>query len=354
MFNLSLHIEYLMLRHDCVVLPGIGAFINVRQSARFNESKGEWEPMTREVRFNSALTHDDGLLASSYARRYRQEFQSGRELLRKDLLQLEESLEKDGEITIGNLGILRKNDDAISFVPLYSAEHWANMLGFSNIPSYGNLDGAGGCSKDAEASSSPSVNVYDDTADNIRSEKKKEKDSILNRDGSKRAGRVFNTQKNYYIAVNKIFAKVAASVLLAVVVVLSVFLPGTDRYKIDQAAVVPVEKIIRETICVPAPSFESDASQQTDQEPVTEEIDQLSSQPRYHLVVGTFMTRAEAQSFLSAYQTSDYSPVIVETPTRVRVSAMSSDSREELQHEMRKESFRKSFPQSWIWEEGTR
>lgn len=352
MFNLSLHIEYLMLRHDCVVLPGIGAFINVRQGARYNENTGELEPMTREVRFNSALTHDDGLLANSYARRYRQDFQSGRELLRKDLLQLQDLLENDGEITIGNLGILRKCGEVISFVPLYSAEHWAHMLGFSNIPFAGPHRDTDVSIKEAEQSGS-SVGIYDNIAANTETEDKK--DQTNNSDESGHEARVFNTQKNYYIAVNKIFAKVAASVLLAVVVVLSVFLPGTDRYKIDQASVVPVEKIIRETICVPTPSFESNTSKQSEPEPVLEEATaQSTDQPRYHLVVGTFMTLSEARKFLSACQTNGYEPEIVETPTRVRISAMSSLSREELQEEMRKESFRKTFPQSWIWEEGTK
>ena len=69
MYNLSLHIEYLLLHHDCVVVPGLGAFINVRHAAYFDAVTRVWHPMTREVRFNGALTHDDGLLSSSYARK---------------------------------------------------------------------------------------------------------------------------------------------------------------------------------------------------------------------------------------------------------------------------------------------
>ena len=34
MERLSIHIEYLLLRHDCVVVPGFGAFINARSEAR--------------------------------------------------------------------------------------------------------------------------------------------------------------------------------------------------------------------------------------------------------------------------------------------------------------------------------
>lgn len=78
MERLSIHIEYLLLRHDCVVVPGFGAFINARSEARVDSESGQVYPMMREVRFNSALVHDDGLLAGSFARKYRVPFAEGR------------------------------------------------------------------------------------------------------------------------------------------------------------------------------------------------------------------------------------------------------------------------------------
>ena len=85
MENLSLHIEYLLLRHDCVVVPGIGAFINIYQTPEFDTATGKITPMMREVRFNGAVRSDDGLLANSYARKYQISYREGAELLRQDI-----------------------------------------------------------------------------------------------------------------------------------------------------------------------------------------------------------------------------------------------------------------------------
>ena len=45
MERLSIHIEYLLLRHDCVVVPGFGAFINARSEARVDSESGQVYPM---------------------------------------------------------------------------------------------------------------------------------------------------------------------------------------------------------------------------------------------------------------------------------------------------------------------
>ncbi len=134
MYNLSLHIEYLLLHHDCVVVPGLGAFINVRHAARFDSVRRVWLPMTREVRFNGALSHDDGLLANSYARKNSVSFAEGRELLRRDTMQLREALESDGEITLGHLGILRLEEETVSFQPQQSAAQTARFMGYTAAP----------------------------------------------------------------------------------------------------------------------------------------------------------------------------------------------------------------------------
>ena len=92
MDNLSLHIEYLLLRNEYVVIPGFGSFLNVWHPARYDEATGLYHPIEREVRFNSALTHDDGLLASSFSRKYQVNFQEGRELLRHEISSLRDAL----------------------------------------------------------------------------------------------------------------------------------------------------------------------------------------------------------------------------------------------------------------------
>lgn len=41
METLGIHIEYLLQRHECVILPGIGAFIVSNDAARIDMATGE-------------------------------------------------------------------------------------------------------------------------------------------------------------------------------------------------------------------------------------------------------------------------------------------------------------------------
>ncbi len=133
MERLSIHIEYLLLRHDCVVVPGFGAFINARSEARVDSESGQVYPMMREVRFNSALVHDDGLLAGSFARKYRVPFAEGREMLRKSIESLRRTMASDGEVTIGRIGIISSESDTLSFLRMHGADDEAAHMAYHPV-----------------------------------------------------------------------------------------------------------------------------------------------------------------------------------------------------------------------------
>lgn len=326
MYNLTLHIEYLLLRHDCVVVPGIGAFINVRHAAHYDAEAGVWYPMTREVRFNPALGHDDGLLANSYARKMQVSFEEGREALRNDIRDLSLALDADGEVTMGHLGILRSSDGVTSFVPMETPDRWAAMLGHVQAPV-------------ARVVASPQVD-----SERVVQEAATEDIAVSENDGH--ISRRFDTTRNYYIAVNKVFARTAACFALVAVVTLSLLLPGNfSEKKVDQASVVPVETIIRQTKSRIAEPAQDTAVIEEKAVSVPDRLD-----ARYHVVVATFRTPEEAQTYISRNSSTGYDLQIVSSATMSRVSAMSSDDRAELQRRLMEEDFRKSFNESWIWD----
>jgi len=55
-------IEYLLLSHDYVVIPGLGTFIVQQQSAKRNVAEEAYLPPIRSVRFNTNLDHADDML----------------------------------------------------------------------------------------------------------------------------------------------------------------------------------------------------------------------------------------------------------------------------------------------------
>lgn len=60
---LSQAILNLLYRNDCVIVPGLGAFITRRVASSFDEKRGLMLPPRKEVAFNPDLRHTDGLMA---------------------------------------------------------------------------------------------------------------------------------------------------------------------------------------------------------------------------------------------------------------------------------------------------
>ncbi|MDE6528441.1 MAG: hypothetical protein K2L78_05290, partial [Muribaculaceae bacterium] len=70
MNSISAYIEMLLRKHECVVLPGFGAFLCNYVPARFaDDNELTINPPSRCLAFNGELVDSDGLLASSIARK---------------------------------------------------------------------------------------------------------------------------------------------------------------------------------------------------------------------------------------------------------------------------------------------
>ena len=61
------YIKDLLYRHDCVIVPNFGGFVTNRISAQIHKNSYTFLPPTKQVGFNSHLTHNDGLLANYIA-----------------------------------------------------------------------------------------------------------------------------------------------------------------------------------------------------------------------------------------------------------------------------------------------
>lgn len=341
MYNLALHIEYLLLRHDCVTVPGFGAFINVRSSAELDEDNLVLSPMRNEVRFNPSVSFDDGLLASSFARKHGVSFEQGREILQKETALLKSALSTDREITLGRLGIISIDDEnRISFKPLSSPASLMEQMGFISVPIRKKVQ--------------EKENLISEEEENCKSEIADEKESGEMESVAKGPERKFS-DNCYYIAINKTFAKVAASLVVLVAVALSILLPTSGNYQnIDRASVVPlidstpvVEKNKRientEEKLIPA---------ETDEIAVNT-VEKAQEQPEdmYYLIIATFRTVSEAENFISMQKNDNYDYEAVESRKVCRVSAASSESKEDLLSILRNEKFRSRFPEAWIWHE---
>lgn len=113
MNQLISHIEHLISRHDCVVIPSFGGFVANYESAKIDDVKGVVYPPSREISFNRSLTHNDGLLAHSVARKKRISYDSALALVNECVSILNFHLNTYGEAKIGRLGMLVAEKDGI-------------------------------------------------------------------------------------------------------------------------------------------------------------------------------------------------------------------------------------------------
>lgn len=322
MERLALHIEYLLLRHDCVVVPGFGAFINVYHSALEDSETHTFQPMTTEVRFNSALKHNDGMLATSYARREHVSYAEGREMVRVAVSDLQDTLALEGEVSIGRIGRIRTDKSGnLTFHPLLTPRRLSAALGYLPVKRH-----------------APAVEVAPAAATAF-TETETAEPVVEN------PIRKFDTDRNYYIPINKMFARMAASFAVVAVLCLSLILPFTRDYHEDQASVVPVKAL---TTAVTKASQQIQAEQQP--APATEPETEPAPLPKtWHLVVGTFRSQDEADNFISSKNDSPYELHTVASKRMVRVVAISATDKETLLPELNSPEFQSSFPQAWIF-----
>lgn len=324
-----------MRRNDCVILPGIGAFISVHIPAHYEEETATWHPMSREIRFNQAVNQDDGLLANSYARKYSLPFHEARVLLDSDIRSMMSLIEQDGEVSVGRIGTLSAGEaNSLVFSPFFSQTFSGKEIGLIPVSAY-------------------------PVKSQIKKEEKIEDTDVPQVKEAEEIGRKFDTVKNYYIAVNKVFAKVACSVIAICLVAALVILNTDNRLGEDKASVIPVKEIVDTTTSLTkghseASSLEDKAEICQDEAEAGEADENNIVEPakkRYHLIVGTFSTEAEAKKYLSTIGAMSEEMQLIPSKTLWRVSVASSDDKSELITRLNSRQVSECFDGAWIYED---
>ncbi len=118
MITLSHHIECLLLRHECVVVPQFGAFITLNNASSRVDSEDMFFPPLRVVRFHPDLTEDDGLLVESLRVALHQNATEAKRMVQRMVLDLRQQLLADGQVDFGSLGVFSQDEDGhVTFEP---------------------------------------------------------------------------------------------------------------------------------------------------------------------------------------------------------------------------------------------
>lgn len=286
--------------------------------------------MTREVRFNPLINQDDGLLANSYAKKYTLSFNDARVLLNSDIRVFTDHLETEREVSMGRLGTLSLGEDNnLLFKPAVSAARLSEETGFYAVDNRKSVE-----EKPVERESHEVVRKLD-------------------------------FEKNYYIAINKKFTKVAAIFILMATAALSLLMPTADRKQEDRASVIPVmsientvsrEKTVQDEKAdkiqdnsTASVSITENKNSENDEPSTSADTDNIDKIKKYYLIVGTFRSQSEADAFVSLYGNKGYKLSIIPSKTLYRVSAKGSVDKAELIEELNSSRFTGSYKEGWIW-----
>jgi len=101
----------LLFEHDCVIVPGFGAFIGHYREAFHNTASQEFTPPSKKISFNRLLVQNDGLLATHYSLQIDQSYSSALLLLQEEAKQWTDLLETSGNLSLKGLGYFRCDKD---------------------------------------------------------------------------------------------------------------------------------------------------------------------------------------------------------------------------------------------------
>lgn len=134
------HTEYLLSTHDCVVVPGLGAFLALSQSAHYEAGTEEWKSPYRKFAFNESLNVSDGMLIMSIARSNDNNYDYASRIVERDVEEIKSELRRTGEFGFGRIGRLQLSESGqIQFFP-YSSDRITPLLHWINDYKYPELN----------------------------------------------------------------------------------------------------------------------------------------------------------------------------------------------------------------------
>lgn len=322
MISLSEHIEYLIRRHDCVIVPGWGAFVASYQSARIDAESRQMLPPSRSIGFNSALTHNDGLVASSIARQSGISYDKAVEEIAHEVNSLRHQLETDGEIAIGRLGIFHRNESGTAiFEPNKAVD--TKFFGLSAIKAIPVMDLA---------------------------KQEQEEDSSEE-----------NTRDVFYLPISRNIFKVAASIALIIGLGLTLSTPimRDDNSTFASVATPTISKVQEFKLAerddaelfISMPDH-TEAEAIIDIKPTSSPVVEttttasirLNESDPYCLIVASHATRQQAEKQIAGNPDLR----ILESGGRFRVYAATGTSIDEARQPLNQSEFANNYPDAWV------
>jgi cell division septation protein DedD len=130
--DISGYIREMLFRHDCVIIPGFGAFIGNFFPARTDRREGLFQPPSRKITFNRHLTGNDGLLIGHISSALGTGYSEARDIILEWADDLRRKIMAGNPVPIDHLGTFSLNyEGAIIFDPDTTVNYLLSSYGLS-------------------------------------------------------------------------------------------------------------------------------------------------------------------------------------------------------------------------------
>jgi len=130
------YISQLLYRHQCVTVPGFGAFLTEIQSAHLHENTNSFYPPKKVISFNSHLKNNDGLLANHIARIEKTDYENSVASIESEVIIWNSILQVNEKFTLKNIGELSLNAEKnLVFTPSENINYLKESFGLNSFVS---------------------------------------------------------------------------------------------------------------------------------------------------------------------------------------------------------------------------
>ncbi|MBC2838274.1 SPOR domain-containing protein [Robiginitalea sp. SC105] len=128
------HIESLLYRYQCVVVPEFGAFLTQIKPAYLQKDSNTFYPPSKVLSFNAQLRSNDGLLVSHIAQAEKMSYEEALQHVEQEARGWLKQLQQEHKFTLESLGTFRLNSEKkIFFQPVDKTNFLTASFGLSSL-----------------------------------------------------------------------------------------------------------------------------------------------------------------------------------------------------------------------------
>ncbi len=133
--DIAVYIKELILKNECVILPGLGGFISRYRSANIDPEKKILTPPSKEIEFRKDLKKDNSLLVNYIAEKKKIFNTRARRLVEDFMREINAKLDRGEKVVLEGIGSFIKDhrDQEIRFFPFRDENYLIDSYGLMDL-----------------------------------------------------------------------------------------------------------------------------------------------------------------------------------------------------------------------------